>query len=416
MRRTHRSLALRDLLASGGASRTALAERLGLSQMAVSRIVRDLMDAGLVEETGTASRESGPGRRQTVLQIREDGLFSAGIVMSAYSTEVAIVTPTGKMVARRSVRLANIADGEGAVTALAAALNSLIDDLSLPRPRIVGVGIAIAANLDPRGARIVNAGYLGWKPFNLIEPVAEATGLYVRAENISNALALAETGLGAARSMNDVVLVHTSTQVGASILQNGEIIRGQGFRAGRIGHFEHRESDLICSCGRNDCLNCSASGWSVLARMDLLKDRIYAPADVGDYATAIKSFADPGEPGAERNDALVNALQSAGSALAGSLTVLNQTIEPEAMILAGSLARVPDYVAGVRRKLQASEEGLEVLGKLRLAEIRAVRAAAILALMERIYSPELDFEGLCASVHLCRPETSDGGQTRTGTA
>ena len=65
LRRVHRSMALSELLIRNGMSRTALAKELGLSQMATTRIIRDLMEAGLVREAGlvkeegVASREKG---------------------------------------------------------------------------------------------------------------------------------------------------------------------------------------------------------------------------------------------------------------------------------------------------------------------------------------------------------------------
>ena len=52
IRRIHRGLALRGLLMSDVVSRSSLAHTLGLSQMAASRIVRELIDVGLVEEAG----------------------------------------------------------------------------------------------------------------------------------------------------------------------------------------------------------------------------------------------------------------------------------------------------------------------------------------------------------------------------
>jgi glucokinase len=332
-----------------------------------------------------------------LLQIRKQGVYAAGIVLSAYSTEVAIVTATGELVAHRAVRIRKTADGQKAVITLAEALNTLIDELALPRSRIIGVGISVAAHLDPEGIRAVSAGYLGWQPFNLVEPVSRITGLFAKAENIVNALTLAETSVGVARHMSDVIVVRNATTIGATILQHGQIIRGHGFRAGRIGHFHRETTPFTCSCGRNDCLNCSASGWSVLARLGIIKDPVYRPDNVAEYANAISALTESAGHEAKQNNAHCEALRNAGAALAGALQLLNQTIEPEAIILAGSMSRAPAYRQGIRQSLDKTDEGQAALAKIQTGEIRAVRAAAILALLERIYSPALDFDALCAS-------------------
>jgi predicted NBD/HSP70 family sugar kinase len=94
----------------------------------------------------------------------------------------------------------------------------------------------------------------------------------------------------------------------------------------------------------------------------------------------------------------VNALKNTGEALAAALQSVSLLLEPEAIVVAGPLSRAAPYLDGVRRGLgRLGESGEEALGKLRCGEIRAARAAAILALLERIYSPALDFEALCAS-------------------
>ena len=157
LRRTHRSLALNEILMSGGISRTGLATELGLSQMAMSRIVKDLFDAGLVEECGVEVRESGPGRRQRILRIRADGAYSAGIVLSAYSNEICINAANGDVLFSRSVPVSNITNSEAAVRKLAKALNKLIEKNNIPRQRIVGVGIAVAAQLDHANQSVVSS-------------------------------------------------------------------------------------------------------------------------------------------------------------------------------------------------------------------------------------------------------------------
>jgi predicted NBD/HSP70 family sugar kinase len=398
LRRTHRGLTLRHLLVDGETSRTEIADRLGLSQMAASRIVRELIDAGLVEEAGLTNRGAGPGRYATSLRLRDRGVYAAGITFSAYSTEVAIVGATGRVVAHKIVALDGCNDGGTALGVLADALVDLIDARSIPRARLVGVGVVLSAHLDAARHRVVNASYLGLEPFDVVEPVALRTGLPAIAENIANALALAEASVGVAKDVEDIVVVRSATSIGATILHQGRIIRGQSNRAGQIGHLRHRATKLTCSCGRNDCLNCSASGWAVLVRQGIAEGKIYNPTHVEHYASAIEEMvggidrsATPGAPGAK----LSRDLRSAGGALADALLKIDQMIDPEAIVLAGSMPRIPDYVAGIGRHLnKLGSIGQTIRNKIRIGEIRAVRAAALLVLLEKVYSPHLDLAAL----------------------
>lgn len=394
-----------------GVSRTSLADELGLSQMAMSRIVRDLFDAGLVKESGVEVRESGPGRRQRILKILPNGAYSAAIALSAYSTEIGIITADGEMLVNKVLQISKLADGKGAVRKLAKALNRLIDETHIPRQRIVGVGIVVAAQLDPDNQSVVSSHMLDWKPFDLVDEVSSITGLPAYAENIVNALTLAEVTVGAIKQKDNVVVVRSATTLGASILQHGQLVRGLKHPAGRIGHFQVKKTQLQCSCGSNYCLNCSASGWSVLARSGKTSGNSYQPDDIAHYASEINQLiekqSDSKAPHKEDNKQ-TRILRNSGAALGRSLQQLNQFIEPQAIVLNGSMSRVLEYRKGLSQSLETSHEGKATLDKIHYGELRAVRAAGILALKKTIYSPTFDFEQACETANTANMKFSAG--------
>jgi predicted NBD/HSP70 family sugar kinase len=411
LRRTHRSLAVNEVLMTGGISRTGLAEELGMSQMAMSRIVRDLFDAGLVEEYGVEVRESGPGRRQRMLRIRPDGAYSAGIVLSAYSNEICIVKANGDVLVSRIIPVKKITDSEAAVRKLAKALNKLIDENDIPRQRIVGVGVAVAAQLDPTNQSVVSSYLLGWESFDLVEQVSNITGLPAYAETIANALTLAEVTVGTIKKKENVIVVRSATTIAASVLIHGQLVRGQAHQAGRIGHFRTKKTKLRCSCGSNSCLNCCASGWSVLARLGKTSNNEYHPDDVAAYAKEINQLIENqacSKAGQTKDANQARILKDAGAAIGRSLEQLNQFLEPQVIIVYGSMSRLVDYRDGISQLLCSDSEGKATLAKIRYGEISAVRAAGILALKESIYSPTLDFEQACETASIASLGTAAG--------
>jgi len=400
LRRAHRALALNQMLMKDGVSRTGLAEELGLSQMAMSRIVRDLFDAGLVKESGVEVRESGPGRRQRMLTIRPDGTYAAAIALSAYAAEIGIVTADGEVLVSKSLQIQKTANGKAAIRKLATAVNRMIDAALIPRDRIAGVGIAVAAQLDPSNLSVVSSYLLDWKPFDLVEEVTTITKLPAYAENIVNALTLAEVTVGAIKQKENAFVVRSATTLGASILQHDRLVRGLTNPAGRIGHFQTMKTNLTCSCGSNHCLNCSASGWSVLVRLGRTSGNRYQPDDIPHYASEINQLIEQQSDTETQNKEVIKQariIRSAGSALAKSLQQLNQFIEPQAIVLNGSMSRVSAYQKGISQFLETSSEGKATLEKIHYGELRAVRAAGVLALKKTIYSPNFDFEQACES-------------------
>jgi glucokinase len=96
--------------------------------------------------------------------------------------------------------------------------------------------------------------------------LAEATGLPVRVDNDNTCALWGEHLLGAARDVDDAVLVGLGTGIGGGLLLDGRLVRGAHGFAGEIGHMVVARGGIPCVCGRNGCWERYASG-SALSRM-----------------------------------------------------------------------------------------------------------------------------------------------------
>lgn len=157
----HRALALRQLFEQPCTARLELAERLGLSAMAVGRIVRDLEDAGLTGESDSAPFGGTRGRPATGLHLCGDGAYVAGAVISAFSQEVHLLNLRGESVASQSVKVADVTDGPKTVDLYCAAIKRLIAASGVEPSRVAGAGFAVAANVDSPQGLVIGGGYLG---------------------------------------------------------------------------------------------------------------------------------------------------------------------------------------------------------------------------------------------------------------
>ncbi|UCE31160.1 MAG: ROK family transcriptional regulator [Burkholderiales bacterium] len=395
LRRVHRSLALREIFHAPGISRVELADRLGLSSMAIGRIVRELWHAGLIGETEPAGVALGRGRPASSLELLGDGAFVVGVVLSAYAQEATLLDLRGQAVANRPIQLDDISDGERTVAQTCAAIDQLIDAAGVDRRRVAGVGFCVAANVDTERRLVMGGGYLGWEPLDLGASAARALALPVSVEKVADTLIRAESFFGCARESRAVVLLHAATTLGMSFSFNGERFHGAHFHAGRIGHFPARRTRLICSCGQSNCLNCSASGWSVLAQLGVLDSPAYRPEQVRHYAREIHKRVDPAAGGEDVDARTARVLGKAGAALAQALVYLELTFDPDLVILAGSLARNEAYFTGFLEALRAaapSEPDTEC--KIVRGGITPVHGAGLVALLDHVLSPSLDLRGL----------------------
>ncbi|MDG2256906.1 MAG: ROK family transcriptional regulator [Paracoccaceae bacterium] len=395
LRRTHRGLMLSRIQAEPGVSRAELARRFGLSEMAATRIARDLLGAEIIEEFDLPEEKSSKqrrlGRPRKGLRIYPKGVVAAGITVSAYFSEVSICDANGQTIARREISNSSFEDATETARLYSNALRDLIKDTDIDISRIVGVGVALSAKTSPDRSEIIRSEYFGWDNDGgqFWDEVRRNTGLPVVIENIANALALSEMRFGAAQGVSEFALAHVATFAGVGVVSEGRVVRGVTGDAGRIGHFRSHRRPLRCTCGRDDCLNLSATGFGLLAKMGMLDHDTFERSKLPVYATSLLDLVD--------NDENTVHLNEAGGLLAEALDPLTKLLAPQLIILSGTLGSNSAYFNGTKEKLNA-EFGYGPDSGFRLVkgEVSPAEAASLLALHTFCYSDRLDFERLNA--------------------
>ena len=89
-------------------------------------------------------------------------------------------------------------------------------------------------------------------------------GLRFLIENDARMALLGEWHAGAARGMNDVVMITLGTGIGGAAMMNGELIRGKHVQGGCLGgHLPILFTGRKCTCGAVGCAEAEASGWAL---------------------------------------------------------------------------------------------------------------------------------------------------------
>lgn len=360
--------------------------------MAATRIVREIVEAEIVEEIAGAPDPKGKskkrlGRPKIGLMIRGEGVFAAGITVSAYHSEVTICDANGKLRARREIPYLVSDDIAETARSYGRELNALIEVSGIDHNRIVGVGVALAARTSLKENEIVRSDYFGWGCDNgaFQRELHDALGLPIRIDNISNALATGEMHFGAARGVADFVLVHVATLIGAAVMTGGELIRGKDGVSGMIGHFRAEPSTCRCICGRNDCLNLSVTGFGILARLGKIKSQGFDRTQLQSYASSLLEVV-------ESTDT-APLIEEAGARLAPTVDSVCKLLGPEKVIVTGYVGANEAYINGLRRAVER-EFGNDMSGQLPIVpgQVAPFQAAALLALSTFCYSDMLDFE------------------------
>jgi predicted NBD/HSP70 family sugar kinase len=319
------------VLTSGPVSRTALADRLGLSPSTVTRLLAPLVEAGHLRET--VSEATGPGRPRRLLHVNTERQVVVGIKI-APTHVAAVLTDMGAQVLRRAERA--IADcSPGTVLAASAGLTEeLLREVPGSAAGVLGVGVGVSGHVDSPAGVCRYSALLDWHKVDVAGPLSAATGLPVVVNNDVNTLVVAERWFGQGRDVDSFAVVTVGSGIGCGLLLDGSLFAGASGMAGELGHLPMDPDGPLCSCGRRGCLEALACNDAVLGR--LRRAGVTGVDGIDDAAALARSADGPGAPAARA------AFAAAGDALGRGLAGLCNLLNLEKIIVAGEGAAAHD--------------------------------------------------------------------------
>lgn len=334
--RSHNLALVLSLLHSDGEmTRAELTRRLGISRSTVRALVGALGELGLVEELVPVGG-AGVGRPSHAVVPHHDGPFAFGVDVDPSEIVVAAVGIGGEILAKSEVAL----DPDESVTpqhVVDAVVGGLERVWREGRPDATpcGLGVSVPGTVDGRTGIIGDAPNLGWRDVDLGRMLAERApaSVPVRLGNDADLALLAEHRRGALRGCTDAVFLMGRQGVGAGLMASGQPLHGHDGHAGEIGHNPLDPAGPPCHCGNRGCLEVYVGEPALLAlagedgppTRDAIS-RLFARARAGERHAV---------------DAMLGVVDPLARAIAG----LHNTLNPECVVLGGSLAGVFEVVS-----------------------------------------------------------------------
>lgn len=342
IRQHNLSLLLSHVHRDGALTRAELTQRLSLSRSTVGALVSDLAQLGLVEEV-VPSGGARVGRPSHVVAPHAGGPYAVGVDVDIAHVTVAAITLGGTIAAREVIATEGVVQPDGLVRLVVDELGRLGSAVASPG-RICGVGVSVPGTVDVSSGRIGVAPNLGWENVPLGEMLQDKlpVGAPVVVGNDADLAVLAEHERGSARDCDDVVFLIGRIGVGAGIIINGVPVRGRDGHAGEIGHNVLDPSGPLCHCGKHGCIETFLGESALLElagrrlpRTDAKVAALFADARAGEAAA-------------------LGAIRAAAETLGRTIADLLNTLNPERVILGGSLGEVlelarPDVEASLAR-------------------------------------------------------------------
>jgi len=340
LRDTNRRSITTLLAAEGPMSRADLVRGTGLSRTTVSSLVGDLIASGHVVETADRGRphKGGSGRPPLLVALSTPGGGVAGVDIGHGHVRVAVADRVGTVLAEELADVDVDEDGIHALDRAARMVREALAASGLELSDLHAVGMCVPAPLDRRSASIQTGILRGWRELSPADELRRRLGVPVFADNDANLGALAELGHGAARGASDLVYVKVASGLGAGIVLGGRLHRGSTGIAGELGHVQVDEHGQVCRCGNRGCLETLVSAPRLVALLQ--------PAyDVSLSIERILALDDAGDAGVRR------VLSDAGRAIGRALADLCNNLNPERVVVGGSLGASASLGEGIRAAL-----------------------------------------------------------------
>lgn len=140
-----------------------------------------------------------------------------------------------------------------------------------PSYELLGVGIG-APNGNHFTGEIQSPPNLSWGNVNIVTIFEENFNSKTILTNDANAAALGEKKFGAAKNMNDFVVITLGTGLGSGIFSGGKLLYGHDGFAGEMGHMCIDPKGRNCNCGNVGCLESYASATGIKITIKKLLD------------------------------------------------------------------------------------------------------------------------------------------------
>lgn len=265
VKRKNRNRIYRYMCKSGIVSNPDIAYELKLSLPTVTQNTKELLEMGVIEETGEL--ESTGGRKAKGLAITANFKLAVGINITKNHIGFLVANLVGQIVKYQRISYP-FQKGDAYFVNMNEKLEAFLQENEISKDKLLGIGISFPGIVNLEKKEITNSHALDIKelPFSKVETFFSYHCVFL---NDANAGAYAE-GKQAGEDSHFFYLSLSNT-VGGAIYAHGKLLYGNEFRCGEVGHMTIVPDGLPCYCGKRGCLDayCTAKRLADLAEGQL---------------------------------------------------------------------------------------------------------------------------------------------------
>lgn len=197
----------------------------------------------------------------------EHHFYILGVDIGGTKIAVSLFSDNGTVIA--SGRIPNMdREPDDVLHDIAETAKRLLEESGIPGIELKAIGVGSPSPLDfKRGIIMGPPNMKKWQDVHVGEFLTEALKTRVFFDNDANASALAEWIFGSGEGADNMVYVTLSTGIGAGLILNGHLVRGETCDAGEVGHMILDANGPLCNCGLSGCWESFCGGRAIAQRL-----------------------------------------------------------------------------------------------------------------------------------------------------
>lgn len=328
-------------------TRSEIKRLTGLSMEMVLKYIAELIEAGLIYNSGTSTGRVG--RQATYLKIKGDGCFFLGVTYNVAGVNAAVIDFSGEPMLYTSRKLEGDTCKEQVINEIFSCCDTLIKELGRNASRLKSISVGGSGYIDSVKGECIR--YSRVKSFENVPIKAlleERYALPVFVEHIVKATAIQYRLREGNTGLNNYLYFFVGQGVGMAAVVNGCVLHGAHNGSGEVGHLFYRKNGRLCACGREGCfetelgLNAICDQVEVLQKQGRLADIKVNGLQVTPQLVVAANNGDADAIGLIKRQGQITALL-----LSGAVSVL----DPQLIVLGGDMAQSPIYVSEIREQI-----------------------------------------------------------------
>jgi predicted NBD/HSP70 family sugar kinase len=330
LRNNNRIAILWKLFNNGSMSRVALAKECQLTGASITILVKQLLEEGIVIESGIKLQRNSSGRKEVLIDINYDSFLAVNVNIESEKLHISLCG-LKNIYAEQIISTDEMLKSSDKVKFLSDKITEIIGD---KKDKVLGVGIGVIGVVDDKSGVLVNSYGLFEKNYKLKDELEKLLKMKVFVSN--NVRAHAKSIISDKET--DFLYIKHGPGLGCALIIKGNIVKGANNQAGELGHTIVDYNGEQCKCGKKGCLEIYISEKRLLEKY---KKSVYFTGTISEMYNLYRN-----------NEIATEILDDCIFKLAYSIVNANTLINPKMIIVSGGIFDNPRTFNALREKLE----------------------------------------------------------------